>query len=94
MRKKTATCRLCVTIPVAFYAVLADQASVSGLSMSRLAWLRLKRHRSIIVPTEVTRTLQSIERMLRTGRGLSYADRALIEACLSRIRNFLEVDAQ
>lgn len=92
MRKSIPTHRICITVPALFYDSLTEMAEITGLSRSRIAWLRLRKSRCTIVPTEVTKTLRSIERMLRTGKGLSYADRAMIEQDLSRIRNFLKDD--
>lgn len=90
MHKRTQTHRICVTVPVPFYDSLLEMAEITGLSLSRLVWLRLRKSRCTIVPTEVTQTLRSIERMLRAGKGLSYADRAQLESLVKRLSEFVE----
>lgn len=90
MRKSIPTHRICITVPALFYDSLTEMAEITGLSRSRIAWLRLRKSRCTIVPTEVTKTLRSIERMLRAGKELSYADRAQIESLVKRLSEFVE----
>lgn len=79
MTKRRKTRRICITVPEAFHEELLDQAEITGLSMSRLAWLRLKRNRCLIVPTDVRKTLRHIEQMLQANQKISFADRAALE---------------
>ena len=88
MSKRRKTRRICITVPEAFYAELLDQAEITGLSMSRLAWLRLKRNRCLIVPTDVRKTLVRVEQMLQADQKISFADRAVLEHIMDNI-NFL-----
>lgn len=90
MRKSIPTRRICITVPALFYDSLTEMAEITGLSRSRVAWLRLRKNRCTIVPTEVTKTLRSIERMLRAGKELSYADRVQIESLVKRLSEFVE----
>lgn len=89
--KKRKTRRISVTVPEVFYEGLADQAELTGLSLSRVAWLRLKRNRCLLVPVDVEKTLERIERILRVSEDrLDYEDRALVESLVKRIELFLE----
>ena len=89
--KKRKTRRISVTVPEIFYESLADQAELTGLSLSRVAWLRLKRNRCLLVPVDVGKTLERIERMLRVSEDrLAYEDRALVESLVKRIELFWE----
>ena len=89
--KKRKTRRISVTVPAVFYESLADQSEITGLSLSRVAWLRLKRNRCLLVPVDVGKTLERIERMLRVSENrLAYEDRAMVESLVKRIELFLE----
>lgn len=90
MSKRRKTRRISITVPEAFHENLVDLSEITGLSISRLAWLRLKKSRCIIVPTEVACLLRNVERMLQAGNGLSYSDRAMLENVVDDLKFLIE----
>lgn len=62
--KKRKNVRISVTIPLDLYKDFVERSRLSGLSISRLAFLQLKSHKSaVIVPVEILKGIRRIERL-------------------------------
>lgn len=62
--KKRKNVRISVTIPLDLYKDFVERSRLSGLSISRLAFLQLKGHKpAVIVPVEILRGIRRIEQL-------------------------------
>lgn len=94
-KKQNTNLRISVTISLDLYRDFVERSRLSGLSISRIAYLQMKsRKPPIIVPLAFLEELQRIERMqehLETGKPFSNEVRNSLEYDISLLREDVDL---
>lgn len=94
-KKQNTNLRISVTISLDLYRDFVERSRLSGLSISRIAYLQMKsRKPPIIVPLAFLEELQRIERMqkyLETGKPFSNTVRSALEYDISLLRENVDL---
>lgn len=99
MRKKAnkiKNARICVTLPTDMLQNFRFLSEKTGLSISRLVYLRLRKRDPILIVTEnVLQEIQGLKELLnevKCGTFLSYEAFAVLQARVKQFENFVKMD--